>query len=138
LHRDPLARADAGTENLGSPFDALPPGSEINPHDVVSKPHILVTEGGKTTISHVEHPFYDEALRERREGKTVYFVGDKDERHPVLRQRVGEEERLRYGFEGRRCLKWDLPVGCSREVSEYMIVDMRCGPTMRWLQSQPP
>src|SRR5690349_17920305 len=51
------ARADAGAENLGSPFDALPAGSEINPHDVVSKPHILVTERGKTTLSHVEHPF---------------------------------------------------------------------------------
>jgi hypothetical protein len=132
------ARADAGAESLGSPFDALPAGSEINPHDVVGKPHILVTERGKTTLSHVEHPFYDEVLRERKEGGAVYFVGDEDEKHPFVRQRVGQEERLRYGFQGRRCLQWDLPVGCRREVREYMTVDLRCGPTMQWLQSQPP
>lgn len=131
------ARADAGIDDLGSPFDALPAGSEISHHDVVDKPYLFITEKGKTTVSHLEHLSYDEALREERERNTVHFIGDENERHPVVRRSLGGEERLRYGFQGRRCLQWDLPVGCHRDVAEYMIVDMRCGPSMRWLQSQP-
>lgn len=132
-----LARADAGVEGLGSPFDPLPPGAELDYVDVLNTPHLLITEKGRTTLSHLEHPPYDESLRELREGDVVYFLGDEDEKHPVIRQRVGEEERIRYGFKGTRCLEWNPPKGCEVERQEYMLVDMRCGPSREWLRTQP-
>jgi hypothetical protein len=130
------ARADAGVA-LGSPFDELPPGSEIDYVDVLSAPYFFVSEKGKTTVSHREHQFYDEPVREVREGSATYFAGDEGEKHPVVWQRIGDEERLRYGFAGRRCLMWDLPKGCDSETAEYMVADMRCGHSWDWLHDQP-
>lgn len=129
-------RADAGV-TLGSPFDPLPQGAEFDYVDILGAPYFFVSEKGKTTVSHREHQFYDEPLREIREGSAVQYVGDEGERHPAVWQRTGDEERLRYGFSGKRCTSWDLPRGCASATGEYMIADMRCGPSWQWLHDQP-